>query len=84
MISASRKLKNSIVCRNRMPTVSALWALDWSVSAFGPLSRQLGPTTEFLHGDWGVGTVGEALVWLGHEFSHHELDVDERAGASAA
>ena len=65
----------------RMPTVSALWALDRSVSALVPLSHELGPTTEFLHGDWGVGTVGEALVWMGHEFVHHELDVDDRAGA---
>jgi len=63
-----------------MPTVSALWALDTSVTTFATLSREVGPATEFLHGQWGVGTVGEALVWLAHEFTHHELDVDERAG----
>jgi hypothetical protein len=63
-----------------MPTVSALWELTTSVSLLSDLSREIGPATEFLHGDWGIGTVGEALVWLGHEFLHHELDVRGRAG----
>ena len=62
-----------------MPTVSALWALSTGVATFVELTRALGPGTTFLHADWGTGTVDEALVWLAHEFAHHELDVDERA-----
>ncbi len=62
-----------------MPTVSALWALSTGVATFVELTRALDPGTTFLHADWGTGTVDEALVWLAHEFVHHELDVDERA-----
>lgn len=62
-----------------MPTVSALWALRASVEALVERTGLLDEHTPFLHGDWGDGTVGEALVWLGHEFHHHVVDVDERA-----
>lgn len=63
-----------------MPTVSALWALSTSVQLFVDLSAHLDPSTPFQHGEWGRGTVGEALVWLAHEFAHHALDVTARAG----
>lgn len=75
-LAAARNYRN-------MPTISALWALNSSVSAFVELSRSLDPETRFRHGDWGIGTVGEALVWLAHELDHHEIDVDERAGQRA-
>ena len=62
-----------------LPTASALWALPAATDAFVALSEQLDPATPFLHGDWGPGSVGDATVWLAHEYLHHELDVDERA-----
>ena len=67
-----------------MPTVSALWALRQCTEVFVELTGSLDPTTPFLHADWGTGTVAEALIWLGHEFVHHEGDVIERAGPTAA
>lgn len=63
-----------------MPTVSALWALSTCTATLVELSRDLDHGTQFLHGDWGVGTVGEALVWLAHEYLHHQGDVDAAAG----
>jgi hypothetical protein len=62
-----------------LPTVSGLWALDGAVATFVELSGRLDPATPFEQGDWGEGRVGDAIVWLGHEFVHHRLDIDERA-----
>jgi hypothetical protein len=62
-----------------LPTVSALWALPAATDAFVALSRSLDASTPFLHGDWGPGTVADAMCWLAHEYVHHQLDVDERA-----
>lgn len=62
-----------------LPTVAAVWALHRDVTTFVQLSEHLDHATTFEHGDWGIGTVGDGLVWLGHEFVHHQLDVDARA-----
>ncbi|MCB0969477.1 MAG: hypothetical protein KDB37_21785, partial [Ilumatobacter sp.] len=62
-----------------LPTVAALWSLDRDVSTFVELSTVLDHATTFQHGDWGTGSIGDALVWLGHEFGHHQLDVAARA-----
>jgi hypothetical protein len=62
-----------------LPTVPALWALSTSASTFVVLGEQLPAETEFLHGDWGRGTVADGTRWLAHEFVHHLLDVDARA-----
>jgi hypothetical protein len=64
----------------KLPTVAALWALDRDTAAFVELSRSLAHDTEFRHGDWGIGTVGDGLRWLAHEFTHRQLDVAARAG----
>jgi hypothetical protein len=39
----------------------------------------LSETAEFLHGDWGPGTVADAMRWLAHEYHHHEIDIGTRA-----
>ena len=62
-----------------LPTVSALWALDRDVATFVELCDVVGHGTTFEHGDWGTGTVADATRWLAHEFTHHQLDVAERA-----
>jgi hypothetical protein len=62
-----------------LPTVPALWALSTSAETFVALCRRLDPDAQFLHGDWGPGTVADGLRWLAHEFHHHLLDVDARA-----
>ena len=62
----------------QLPAVSAVWALMTATETFVALSRALDPSTEFLHGEWGQGTVGDATRWLAHEYTHHELDVGER------
>jgi hypothetical protein len=64
----------------RLPTSPALWALPVATAAFVTLSEQLDPATLFEHADWGPGTVADATRWLAHEYLHHQLDVDERAG----
>lgn len=61
-----------------LPTVSGLWALRKATGDLIATTKSAGPSAEFLHGDWGPGTVADAMVWLGHEFHHHELDVRER------
>jgi hypothetical protein len=67
-----------------LPTVPALWALVEATATFAQLCQRLEPDTEFLHGDWGPGTVADSIRWLAHEFKHHQLDVDARASASSA
>lgn len=61
-----------------LPTVAGLWSLERDVATFVELSTVLDHATEFEQGDWGTGSIGDALVWLGHEFVHHQLDVDQR------
>jgi hypothetical protein len=62
----------------QLPTPAARWAFPNATGAFVALSRSLDPGIAFLHGDWGQGTVGDAIRWLAHEYVHHELDVRER------
>jgi len=62
-----------------LPTVPALWALDQATVDFVCLSRELDHATPFEHGDWGAGTVADGLLWLAHEYTHHQLDVEARA-----
>lgn len=61
-----------------LPTESGLWALRGAANDLMTATKAAGPSAEFLHGDWGTGTVCNAIVWIGHEFYHHELDVRER------
>lgn len=63
-----------------LPTSAALWALADSVGSFTEQSDETPYATAFEHGDWGSGTVADGIRWLGHEFHHHLLDVDARAG----
>lgn len=65
----------------QLPTPAAVWALPDAVDAFVAATRRVGMTTPFEHADWGSGTVADAVVWLGHEFTHHQLDVAERVAA---
>jgi hypothetical protein len=62
-----------------LPTSAGLWALGRAVSTFVTTTRSVPPDSTFEHGDWGRGTVGDAVRWLGHEFHHHTGDIDERA-----
>ena len=62
-----------------LPTAAAEWALREAVSSFIAQSHAVGLDATFQHGDWGQGSVADAIRWLGHEFVHHQLDVDERA-----
>lgn len=71
-LAAARNYRN-------LPTSAALWALDSATATFASLSNELDHGTSFLHGDWGDGTVADGIRWLAHEFTHHQLDVDERA-----
>jgi hypothetical protein len=66
----------------KLPTVSALWALDRDVATFVGLCELIGHATTFQHGDWGTGTVADACRWLAHEFTHHQLDVADRAASA--
>lgn len=62
-----------------LPTVAAEWALAEAVSSFVAQCRVVDHDVPFEHADWGAGSVADGLRWLGHEFVHHQLDVDERA-----
>lgn len=61
-----------------LPTVPALRTFDGAVRALVSATVEAGPDAAFTHGDWGAGHVGDATIWMGHEFHHHELDVRER------
>jgi hypothetical protein len=63
-----------------LPTAAAEWALGDAVSSFVEQCDQVGFGAVFEHGDWGRGSVADAIRWLGHEFVHHQLDVDARTG----
>ena len=66
-----------------LPTVAALWAIDNAVATFVEQCSRIAPDTPFQHGDWGEGTVNDAIRWLGHEFFHHQLDVAARAAVKS-
>jgi hypothetical protein len=61
-----------------LPTAVALWSVRRDVAALLDRTAQLDGATPFHHGDWGPGTVADAVVWVGHEFHHHEHDVASR------
>jgi hypothetical protein len=61
-----------------LPAPAALWSLRRDVAALLDRTASVGGATAFHHGDWGPGTVDDALVWVGHEFHHHEHDVAQR------
>ncbi len=62
-----------------LPTDPGLWALREAVQLLLDATKLLAESAEFLHGDWGPGTVADAMRWLAHEFRHHELDIAIRA-----
>jgi hypothetical protein len=62
-----------------LPTPAATWALREAVASFVAQCGMVDAGATFQHGDWGEGTVADGIRWLGHEFVHHQLDVDERA-----
>jgi hypothetical protein len=62
-----------------LPTAPGLWALREAVRMLLDATGLLSETAEFLHGDWGPGTVADAMRWLAHEFRHHEMDIGSRA-----
>lgn len=64
-----------------LPTAAADWALRDAVSSFIAQCSRVDFDATFEHGEWGQGSVADAIRWLGHEFVHHQLDVDERAVA---
>lgn len=63
----------------KLPTEPGLWALREAVRMLLDATALLSEDAEFLHGDWGPGTVADAMRWLAHEFHHHELDIGARA-----
>jgi hypothetical protein len=62
-----------------LPTATAEWALRDAVSSFVAQCDRVDFGATFEHGDWGQGSVADGIRWLGHEFVHHQLDVDARA-----
>ncbi len=62
-----------------LPTTPGLWALRRAVDDLMASTDAVGRSAQFIHGDWSDGDVGDAMVWLGHEFRHHEQDVRQRA-----
>lgn len=60
-------------------TAPGLWAVRGGVQRLLEETSRVGRAATYRHDDWGEGDVADALVWLGHEFHHHELDVRERA-----
>jgi hypothetical protein len=63
----------------KLPTEPGLWALRETVQLLLDATGLLSETAEFLHGDWGPGTVADAMRWLAHEYHHHEIDIGTRA-----
>lgn len=63
-----------------LPTSAAMWAFGEAVTSFVARCGHVDVVATFEHGEWGTGSVADGIRWLGHEFVHHQLDVDERAG----
>lgn len=58
-----------------MSVSAAAWALSTSAHQLVSEVAQAGTDQAFRHPDWGAGTLGDALRWVGHELVHHERDV---------
>lgn len=63
-----------------LPLAGALWSLERATddvrSAVGDLDHRTG----FTHPEWGRGDVEDALRWLAHEVTHHEVDIARGVG----
>ena len=63
----------------QLPTAPGVWAVRGAVVSLLEETSLLDPESGFLHGDWGPGTVADAMRWLAHEFHHHVQDIELRA-----
>ncbi len=61
-----------------LPTAPGLWSLQNATRDLIEATNAIGPDGIFTHEEWGEGNVSDAMIWLGHEFHHHELDIRER------
>ena len=60
------------------------WTERMRFSSFVAQCDHIDFDATFEHGDGGQGSVADAIRWLGHEFVHHQLDVNARAGEGRA
>jgi hypothetical protein len=58
-----------------LPAVTAPWALERAADGLSRAMAPLDPDDPFDHPDWGHGTVADAVRWVAHEVTHHEVDV---------
>jgi hypothetical protein len=63
-----------------LPQVTGPWALARSTEALVRALEHLDLDDEFVHPEWGEGTVLDGLRWVAHEIVHHELDVRRGLG----
>lgn len=62
-----------------LPPTAGLWALQKAADLFVEAAREADPSLLFDTGEesW---TVGELVVWVGHEVIHHDLDIRRGLG----
>ncbi|MBW3562128.1 MAG: DinB family protein [Actinobacteria bacterium] len=60
---------------DRLPLAGALWSLDRAAVDLAAAVEDLDHRTGFTHPDWGSGDVEDALRWIAHEVTHHEVDI---------
>ena len=65
-----------------LPPATGPWALARSTDALVQSLETLDFDIGFLHPEWGMGTVADAVRWLAHEAVHHDLDVRRGLGVT--
>lgn len=61
---------------DRLPLSGALWALERAAADVRRSVADLDHRTGLTHPDWGSGEVEDALRWIAHEVTHHEIDIE--------
>ncbi len=66
----------------RLPLSGALWTLERAAGDVRAAVADLDHRTGLTHPDWGAGEVEDALRWIAHEVTHHEVDITRGVGGS--
>ncbi len=65
---------------DELPPRAGLWALEHAAGLFVDAGRGADATLVFRAPDGSEWTVGQLIVWVGHEAVHHELDIARGLG----
>jgi hypothetical protein len=65
---------------DELPPTGGLWALQKAADLFVEAATDVDRTLVFDPGEGDSWTIGELVLWVGHEVVHHEMDIRRGLG----